>query len=579
MPLQFRKGSFGVGGPTRVRPGGMTATPKVTISAVLPLPSSIDYLVVGGGGSGGQAASPTGSYTGRSGGGGGGAGGLQSASGISITSSTSYTITVGAGGSPNQSLGLTGASGGDSSILHPAWLTSYSGVFNGSSYLSVNSTSALEFGTGPFTIEFWVLCTGSPGYGYYILSKEGAIPWSVFWQGTNIQFNTAGGSASLQSVSNITINTWYHVAIVREGTGTNQTKIYLNGAGPTGTPSSSTGIGTIPGNFTSTDVMYIGGGSPYFNGNISNLRIVKGVAVYTGNFTPSTIPLTATQSAGTNISAITGSQTSFLTFQNPSIIDNSTFSSSITTVAGTVTTQSNTLSYYLSLAIGGASYNQSPYYGGSGSGGQWNGSGYNLSGRSRQSIQPYTGYGNDGGVGLGPLIPGDPFAFPFPTSSRGGGSQGAGGGGGGSTTVGSPATLVSGFYYGGNGGTGTVSTITGSSVYYAAGGGGGGGASATGGSGGSGIGGDGGRVGVNSGAGGNGSPNTGSGGGGVASTTTNTVLYTAGSGGSGVAIIAYPSSYAPITTISGGLTYTVDTTTRSGYRVYTFTSGTGTISW
>jgi hypothetical protein len=27
------------------------------------------------------------------------------------------------------------------------------------------------------------------------------------------------------------------------------------------------------------------------------------------------------------------------------------------------------------------------------------------------------------------------------------------------------------------------------------------------------------------------------------------------------------------------LTYTVDTTTRSGYRVYRFTAGTGSISW
>jgi hypothetical protein len=27
------------------------------------------------------------------------------------------------------------------------------------------------------------------------------------------------------------------------------------------------------------------------------------------------------------------------------------------------------------------------------------------------------------------------------------------------------------------------------------------------------------------------------------------------------------------------LTYTLDTTTRSGYKVYTFTAGTGTIQW
>jgi hypothetical protein len=42
-------------------------------------------------------------------------------------------------------------------------------------------------------------------------------------------------------------------------------------------------------------------------------------------------------------------------------------------------------------------------------------------------------------------------------------------------------------------------------------------------------------------------------------------------------IIAYPSSYAPLTSISGGLTY--DQPARSGYRVYRFTAGTGPIQW
>jgi hypothetical protein len=44
-------------------------------------------------------------------------------------------------------------------------------------------------------------------------------------------------------------------------------------------------------------------------------------------------------------------------------------------------------------------------------------------------------------------------------------------------------------------------------------------------------------------------------------------------------IIAYPSTYAALSSIGGGLTYTVDTTTRAGYRVYRFTAGTGTIQW
>jgi hypothetical protein len=47
-------------------------------------------------------------------------------------------------------------------------------------------------------------------------------------------------------------------------------------------------------------------------------------------------------------------------------------------------------------------------------------------------------------------------------------------------------------------------------------------------------------------------------------------------GGSGVVVIAYSNSYPALTSISGGLTY--DQPTRSGYRVYRFTAGTGTIT-
>jgi hypothetical protein len=50
-------------------------------------------------------------------------------------------------------------------------------------------------------------------------------------------------------------------------------------------------------------------------------------------------------------------------------------------------------------------------------------------------------------------------------------------------------------------------------------------------------------------------------------------------GGSGVVIIAYSTSFSPLASIGAGLTYTVDTTTRSGFRVYTFTAGTGTVTF
>ena len=47
----------------------------------------------------------------------------------------------------------------------------------------------------------------------------------------------------------------------------------------------------------------------------------------------------------------------------------------------------------------------------------------------------------------------------------------------------------------------------------------------------------------------------------------------------GVVIIAYPNTIPAITTIPGSLTYTLDTTTRAGYKVYKFTAGSGTITF
>ena len=52
-----------------------------------------------------------------------------------------------------------------------------------------------------------------------------------------------------------------------------------------------------------------------------------------------------------------------------------------------------------------------------------------------------------------------------------------------------------------------------------------------------------------------------------------------GNGGSGIVVIAYPDTFTAAASISGGLTYTVDTATRAGFRVYRFTAGTGTITF
>jgi hypothetical protein len=122
----------------------------------------------------------------------------------------------------------------------------------------------------------------------------------------------------------------------------------------------------------------------------------------------------------------------------------------------------------------------------------------------------------------------------------------------------------------GAGGIGSQSSITGAATFYAGGGGGASNGSAP--AGGTGGGGAGGGRSPNT-AGIIGSINTGGGGGGA-----NSNFSTDGAnGGSGVVIIAYPDTYTAPVSISGGLVY--DQPARSGYRVYRFTSGTGTITW
>ena len=100
-------------------------------------------------------------------------------------------------------------------------------------------------------------------------------------------FGTNPLSASMSYINN---NAWNHIAIVREGTGTNQAKMYINGtARSTGTFSGN--CSTITGVF---NICYMGEVLGIkFPGWVSNFRIVNGSPVYTADFTPSTTPLTA----------------------------------------------------------------------------------------------------------------------------------------------------------------------------------------------------------------------------------------------------------------------------------------------
>jgi hypothetical protein len=205
---------------------------------------------------------------------------------------------------------------------YQASVTGGSAYFDGSSWLATPSNAVYTFGTGDFTVEFWINATtaagrvtGNLGTGY----SAGNTFWAIDFVGGALEF---GGWLTTSTISTTVTNTivgaWGHVAWVRiSGVET----LYVNGVSALSVTRSL--------NFSGTAGAYVGvcgsanTGSP-FSGYLSNVRIVKGVGVYTGAFTPPTAPLAATQSAGTNIAAITGTATSLLyNYTNAGIYDNS----------------------------------------------------------------------------------------------------------------------------------------------------------------------------------------------------------------------------------------------------------------
>ena len=163
--------------------------------------------------------------------------------------------------------------------------------------MSIAGSSDFAFGTGPFTVEFWYYNnndqTGTdynnaignivnPTAGYWRIGTEFGNTGEVYFS------STTGSYADIRTGVNCNDGKWHHIAVVREGTGSNQFKIYIDGDQKV--------AGTVATNLTSTATLYLmysaQSGTPnhYSAGSLQDVRIYKGVAKYTGNFTVPAAP-------------------------------------------------------------------------------------------------------------------------------------------------------------------------------------------------------------------------------------------------------------------------------------------------
>ena len=183
--------------------------------------------------------------------------------------------------------------------------------FTGNGYLSVEGSSNWAVGTGDFTIEWFQYQTDSNPFPR--IFAIGSVPSTSI--GCSIESGTFyAWCSSPNSFGTVSVkNSWHHFAIVRRSS---QLYVYKDGIQLGSNVSNSTNI------TNSTTTLYIGAENAgvdsrtLFAGYITNFRWVKGLAVYTGNFTVPTSSLTATAGAnpygGTNTQEILSGYTRLL---------------------------------------------------------------------------------------------------------------------------------------------------------------------------------------------------------------------------------------------------------------------------
>ena len=153
--------------------------------------------------------------------------------------------------------------------------------------LYIPDSPNLKFGTGDFTMEAWVYLTATPSAQFATIIGRAEYGSTGDWifQVTNalkltIYINTGYTATSTGAIS---LNTWTHVAAVRYGS---SVRLFINGVQDgSGTSSASTennatGVYTVGSDQAADEAM--------FTGYINDLRLTKGIARYTQNFTPPT---------------------------------------------------------------------------------------------------------------------------------------------------------------------------------------------------------------------------------------------------------------------------------------------------
>jgi phage-related protein len=187
-----------------------------------------------------------------------------------------------------------------------------------------------------WTLEGWLYMTTTGQFCLASGNTSGVTVFYIQWGGSGVAVSDGTNQPLYYSNTSLVINTWYHIAVVNNG-GT--LSLYFNGV------LRASGANTLASNAIDTLLLgrnnYSGGGNYFLTGNLSNFRLVKGTAVYSGaSFTVPTAALTAI------------TNTLVLTCQSSTtVIDNSSSPSQVTST-GSVTAISQATAAQVPFTVG-----------------------------------------------------------------------------------------------------------------------------------------------------------------------------------------------------------------------------------
>jgi hypothetical protein len=140
--------------------------------------------------------------------------------------------------------------------------------------LQISTSSDFSFGTGDYTVEMWLWSAYNWDSNLY-MSGASTGPRLLYNGNLKLYFDNTLRITTTTSLNN---SNWHHIAVVRYS---GVTKLYIDGTSE-GTPWTDSSTITVA---TGYPKIASPGG---FNGYLDEIRVTKGVARYTSNFTAST---------------------------------------------------------------------------------------------------------------------------------------------------------------------------------------------------------------------------------------------------------------------------------------------------